>query len=118
MKLKDPLLLREMCFIDGGWAPADGGGTLAVHNPATAEKLGVIPNRGAAETKRAIAAASAALPAWAARTAKDRAAALKRWFDLMLAHQDDLATLMTAEQGKPRAEAKGEMTYPAAFIAR
>jgi len=116
MKLKDPLLLREMCFIDGSWIPADGGGTLAVHNPATAEKLGVIPNMGAGETKRAIAAAAAALPAWAARTAKDRAAALRRWFDLMLAHQDDLATLMTAEQGKPLAESKGEITYAASFI--
>src|SRR6202041_517134 len=116
MKLKDPLLLREMCYIDGGWAPADGGGTVAVHNPATAEKLGVIPNMGAAETKRAIAAAAAALPAWAARTAKDRAAALRRWFDLMLANQDALATLMTAEQGKPLAESKGEIAYAASFI--
>src|ERR1700722_876879 len=116
MKLKDPLLLREMCFIDGSWIPADGGGTLAVHNPATAEKLGVIPNMGAGETKRAIEAAAAALPAWAARTAKDRAAALRRWFDLMLAHQDDLATLMTAEQGKPLAESKGEIAYGASFI--
>src|SRR3984885_5683122 len=116
MKLNDPLLLREMCFIDGGWAPADGGGTLAGPHPATAGKLGVIPNRGAAETKRAIAAAAAALPAWAARTAKDRAAALRRWFDLMLAHQDDLATLMTAEQGKPLAESKGEIAYAASFI--
>src|SRR6202041_1276636 len=116
MKLKDPLLLREMCYIDGGWAPADGGGTVAVHNPATAEKLGVIPNMGAAETKRAIAAAAAALPAWAARTAKDRAIILRRWFDLMLANQDDLATLMTAEQGKPLAESKGEIAYAASFI--
>src|ERR1700723_2366920 len=116
MKLQDPLLLREMCFIDGGWAPADGGGTVAVHNPATAEKLGVIPNMGAAETTRAIAAAAAALPAWAARTAKDRAAALRRWFDLMLANQDALATLMTAEQGKPLAESKGEIAYAASFI--
>src|SRR6202167_2373907 len=116
MKLKDPLLLRELCFIDGGWAPADGGGTLAVHNPATAEKLGVIPNMGAPECRRAIAAAAAALPAWAARTAKDRATVLRRWFDLMLVHQDDLAVLMTAEQGKPLAESKGEIAYAASFI--
>src|SRR5271156_2971009 len=116
MKLKDPLLLREMCFIDGGWASADGGGTVAVHNPATAEKLGVIPNMGAAETKRAIASAAAALPAWAARTAKDRATALRRWYELMLAHQEDLAMLMTAEQGKPLAESKGEIVYAASFI--
>jgi succinate-semialdehyde dehydrogenase / glutarate-semialdehyde dehydrogenase len=116
MKLKDPLLLRELCFLDGAWAPADSGATLDVHNPATTEKLGLIPNMGAAETRRAIAAAAAALPAWAARTAKDRAAALRRWFDLMLVHQEDLATLMTAEQGKPLAESKGEIIYAASFI--
>ncbi len=116
MKLKDPLLLRELCFIDGVWAAADSGGTVPVHNPATAAKLGVIPNMGAAETRRAIAAAAAALPAWAARTAKDRAAALRRWFELMLAHQEDLAMLMTAEQGKPLAESKGEIAYAASFI--
>ena len=80
MKLKDPLLLRELCFIDGAWSPADGGGTITVHNPATAEKLGLIPNMGAAECRRAISAAAAALPAWAARTAKDRANTLRRWF--------------------------------------
>src|ERR1700733_7645441 len=116
MKLKDPTLLRELCFIDGGWAPADGGGTLEVRNPATAEKLGFIPKMGAAETRRAIAAAAGALPAWAARTAKDRAVVLRRWFDLMLVHQEDLATLMTAEQGKPLAESKGEIVYAASFI--
>src|ERR1700732_2817598 len=116
MKLKDPLLLRQLCFIDGGWAPADDGRTVSVHNPATAEELGLIPNMGAAETRRAIAAAAAALPAWAARTAKDRAGALRRWFDLILQHQEDLATLMTAEQGKPLAESKGEIAYAASFI--
>jgi succinate-semialdehyde dehydrogenase/glutarate-semialdehyde dehydrogenase len=116
MKLKDPLLLRELCFIDGAWASADGGGTLNVQNPATAAALGRIPNMGAAETRRAIAAAGAALPAWAARTAKDRATTLRRWFDLMLVHQEDLATLMTAEQGKPLAESKGEILYAASFI--
>ena len=116
MKLKDPLLLRESCFVDGAWTDADGGGTLPVYNPATSEKLGLIPNMGATETRRAIAAAAAALPAWAARTAKERAAALRRWFDLMLVHQDDLAILMTAEQGKPLAESKGEIAYAASFI--
>src|SRR6202035_136324 len=116
MKLKDPLLLRQLCFIDGGWAPADNGGTLSVHNPATGEKLGLIPNMGAGECRRAISAAAAALPAWAARTAKDRANALRRWFELMLVHQDDLAMLMTAEQGKPLAESKGEIVYAASFI--
>ena len=116
MKLKDPTLLRELCFIDGGWSAADGGGTLDVKNPATAENLGTIPNMGAAETKRAIAAAAAALPAWRARTAKDRAVIMRRWFDLMITHQDDLATLMTAEQGKPLAESKTEIVYSASFI--
>jgi succinate-semialdehyde dehydrogenase/glutarate-semialdehyde dehydrogenase len=116
MKLKDPLLLRESCFIAGGWAAADDGGTLDVHNPATAKVLGRIPNMGAAETRRAIAAAAAAMPAWAARTAKDRATVLRRWFELMIENQDDLATLMTAEQGKPLAESKGEIVYAASFI--
>src|SRR5258706_7420408 len=116
MKLKDPLLLRQRCFIEGGWAPADNGGTLSVQNPATAEKLGLIPNMGAAECRRAISSAAAALPAWAARTAKDRAAALRRWFELMLAHQEDLAMLMTAEQGKTLGQSQSEIAYAASFI--
>src|ERR1700730_15325373 len=116
MKLKDPLLLRQLCFIDGSWSPADDGGTLNVHNPATADRLGLIPNMGGAETRRAIAAAAAALPEWSARTAKDRAGAMRRWFDLMVEHQEDLATLMTAEQGKPLAESKVEILYAASFI--
>jgi succinate-semialdehyde dehydrogenase / glutarate-semialdehyde dehydrogenase len=116
IKLNDPLLLRELCFIDGQWVAAEGEGTLPVHNPATGEKLGVIPNMGAQETRRAIAAAARALPAWAARTAKERAATMRRWFDLMLEHKDDLAVIMTAEQGKPLAESKGEILYAASFI--
>ena len=116
MKLTDSLLLREQCYIDGRWVPADTGGTLPVHNPATAETLGVIPNMGAAETRRAIAAAAKALPPWAARTAKDRAIVLRHWYELMLQHQEDLAILMTAEQGKPLAESKGEIAYAASFI--
>jgi succinate-semialdehyde dehydrogenase/glutarate-semialdehyde dehydrogenase len=116
MKLQDPSLFRELGFIDGGWVAADGGGTLPVHNPATAAKLGVVPLMGAEETRRAIAAAAAALPPWAAFTAKDRSIIMRRWFDLMLANQDDLAVLMTAEQGKPLAESKGEIAYAASFI--
>jgi succinate-semialdehyde dehydrogenase/glutarate-semialdehyde dehydrogenase len=116
MKLKDSKLLRERCCIDGGWVAADGGGDLAVQNPASGERLGSVPNMGAAETKRAIAAAAAALPAWRARTAKERAVILRRWFDLIVEHQDDLATLMTAEQGKPLAESKAEIIYAASFI--
>ena len=116
MKLKDPTLLRELCFIGGGWCAADNGATLEVKNPASAQLLGSIPNMGAAEARRAIAAASAALPAWKARTAKDRALIMRRWFDLMIEHQEDLATLMTAEQGKPFAESKAEIVYAASFI--
>ncbi|MDB6085029.1 MAG: succinic semialdehyde dehydrogenase [Gammaproteobacteria bacterium] len=116
MKLQDPQLLRELGFIDGRWVPSDSGATLPVQNPATAAKLGVIPNMGAAETRRAIDAAALALPPWAARTAKDRSIIMRRWFDLMLANQDDLAILMTAEQGKPLAESKGEIAYAASFI--
>jgi succinate-semialdehyde dehydrogenase/glutarate-semialdehyde dehydrogenase len=95
---------------------ADGGESLPVHNPATGAKLGAIPNMGTTETRRAIAAAAAAMPAWAARTAKDRAVILRRWFDLIMANQEDLAVLMTAEQGKPLAESKGEIAYAASFI--
>jgi succinate-semialdehyde dehydrogenase/glutarate-semialdehyde dehydrogenase len=116
MKFKDSLLLRQQCFIDGRWESADNGGTVVVHNPATAEVLGLIPNMGTAETRRAIAAAARALPAWAARTAKDRSGLLRRWFDLMMQHQEDLAALMTAEQGKPLAESMGEITYAASFV--
>ena len=116
MKLQDPKLLKERCYIDGAWALADGGATLPVNNPATGETLGVIPAMGAGETRRAIQAAAAAQPAWAARTAKERANLLRRWFDLIIANQDDLAVLMTAEQGKPLAESKGEIAYAASFI--
>src|SRR6202012_511236 len=116
MKLKAPTLLRELCFTDGGWSAADNGATLEVKNPATAQLLGTIPNMGADETKRAIAAAATALPAWRARTAKDRAVVMRRWFDRMIANQDDLAALMTAEQGKPLAESRTEIAYSASFI--
>jgi succinate-semialdehyde dehydrogenase/glutarate-semialdehyde dehydrogenase len=116
MKLKDAKLLREQCFIDGSWVGADSGAALDVNNPATTEKLGSVPNMGAAETRRAIAAAAAALPAWKAQTAKQRAVIMRRWFDLMIEHQEDLATLMTAEQGKPLAESKVEIAYAASFI--
>jgi succinate-semialdehyde dehydrogenase / glutarate-semialdehyde dehydrogenase len=116
VELKDPTLLRELCFIDGGWSAADSGATVEVTNPATLKKLGSVPNMGAAETRRAIAAAAAALPAWRARTAKERAVILRRWFDLMTENQEDLATLMTAEQGKPLAESKTEILYAASFI--
>ncbi|HEU4530276.1 MAG TPA: NAD-dependent succinate-semialdehyde dehydrogenase, partial [Steroidobacteraceae bacterium] len=116
MQLKDSRLFRQQCFIDGEWVNADGGSTVDVTNPATNEKLGTVPAMGKAETRRAIQAASAAFPAWAGRTAKERSQILRRWADLMLANQEDLGMLMTAEQGKPLAEAKGEVAYAAAFI--
>jgi succinate-semialdehyde dehydrogenase/glutarate-semialdehyde dehydrogenase len=116
MNLRDPALKRERCYIAGAWVGADDGATLPVHNPATGAALGVIPSVGAGETRRAIEAAAAALPAWSARTAKERANLLRRWFELIMAAQEDLAVLMTAEQGKPLAEAKGEIAYAASFI--
>ncbi len=116
MKLRDPDLLRSRAFIGGEWLDADSGATHNVINPATREVLGTVPVMGTSETRRAIAAATAAQPAWAARTAKDRAVILRRWFELLMANQDDLATLMTAEQGKPLAESKGEIAYAASFI--
>jgi succinate-semialdehyde dehydrogenase / glutarate-semialdehyde dehydrogenase len=116
MKLRDPDLFRNQALINGQWMDAADGATRTVTNPATGEALGTVPMLGAAETRRAIEAASAAFPAWAARTAKERAAILRRWNDLLLANLDDLATLMTAEQGKPLAESKGEIAYAASFI--
>jgi len=116
LRLHDPKLLRQQAYVDGAWTHADGGGTRDVVNPATGDRLGTIPDMGATETRRAIEAASKAFPAWAARTAKDRAAVLRRWYELMMTNQDDLAALMTAEQGKPLAESKGEIAYAAAFI--
>jgi succinate-semialdehyde dehydrogenase/glutarate-semialdehyde dehydrogenase len=109
-------LLREQCYIGGEWVGADDGGTIDVTNPATGEKLGTIPKCGAAETRRAIEAAAAAMPAWRARTAKDRAAVLRKWYELVMANQEDLARLLTLEQGKSLAEARGEIAYGASFI--
>jgi len=116
MPLHDQTLFRQHALIDGAWCAADTGNTLTVTNPATGAALGTVPDMGAAETRRAIEAAERALPAWRALTAKQRAQILRRWFELILRHQDDLAHLMTIEQGKPLAEAKGEMIYAASFI--
>jgi succinate-semialdehyde dehydrogenase/glutarate-semialdehyde dehydrogenase len=114
--LKDSKLFRQQCYIDGAWSDADAGATIAVTNPANGEILGTVPKMGTAETRRAIEAADAALPAWRARTAKDRSALLRRWFELMLEHKQDLAMIMTAEQGKPLTESLGEIGYGASFI--
>ena len=116
MQLKDAQLFRQQAFIDGAWVDADSGQTIKVNNPATNEILGTVPKMGAAETRRAIEAADKALPAWRALTAKERSNKLRRWFELMIENQDDLGRLMTLEQGKPLAEAKGEIAYAASFI--
>src|SRR5437899_5041292 len=116
LPLRDPKLFREQCYIDGQWVGADAKKTLAVINPANGQALGTVPDLGAAETRRAIQAAERAWPAWRAKTAKERAVILRKWFDLMMASQDDLAQLLTAEQGKPLAEARGEIAYGASFI--
>jgi succinate-semialdehyde dehydrogenase/glutarate-semialdehyde dehydrogenase len=116
LNLKNPSLLRHQCYLGGEWCDADDGSTLAVTNPATGERLGSVPHMGAPETRRAIAAANAAWPAWRSKPAKERSAILRKWNDLMLANSDDLALIMTAEQGKPLAEAKGEIGYAASFI--
>ena len=116
MQLIDATLFRQQAYIDGAWTDADSGKTFAVSDPATAQVLGTVPDMGAAETRRAIDAANAAFPAWSGKLAKERAAILRRWFDLMMAHQEDLAHLMTAEQGKPLGEARGEVAYAASFV--
>jgi len=114
LPLKDPTLFREQCYIDGEWVGAKK--TFPVNNPATGAILGSVPDLGAEETRRAIEAADRAWPAWRAKTAKERSGILRRWFDLMMASQEDLAQILTAEQGKPLAEARGEIAYGASFI--
>jgi succinate-semialdehyde dehydrogenase/glutarate-semialdehyde dehydrogenase len=116
LQLKDPKLFREQCYVDGGWADADSRKTIPVSNPATGEVLGSVPRMGAQEARRAVEAAERAWPAWRAKTAKERAVILRKWFDLMMASQEDLAQILTAEQGKPLAEARGEIAYGASFI--
>jgi succinate-semialdehyde dehydrogenase/glutarate-semialdehyde dehydrogenase len=116
LQLKDLRLVKRQGFIDGKWVDADSGAVFAVTDPATGQTLIEVADMGVAETQRAIDAAARALPAWRARTAKDRGVILRRWFDLIIAHTEDLAQLMTAEQGKPLAEARGEVAYGASFI--
>jgi succinate-semialdehyde dehydrogenase/glutarate-semialdehyde dehydrogenase len=116
LELKNPDLLRNRAYINGEWVGADNGETFPVTNPADGSLLTEVPNQGVAETRRAIEAADAAWPAWRAKTAKERAGILRTWFNLMLENKDDLATLMTAEQGKPLFESAGEIMYGASFI--
>ena len=114
--LQDAALFREQCYVAGDWIDADSKRSFDVTDPATGQPIGVVPAFGAAETRRAIEAANAAYPAWRALTAKERANILRRWYELMLEHQEDLAIIMTAEQGKPLAESRGEILYGASFI--
>jgi succinate-semialdehyde dehydrogenase/glutarate-semialdehyde dehydrogenase len=116
MRLSDESLLKQQCYVDGHWRDADDGAVLEVVNPANGGRIGSVPAMGAAETRAAIDAAAAAWPAWRDRTAGERAAILRRWHGLILEHQEDLARIMTAEQGKPLAEARGEIAYAASFI--
>ena len=116
MDIKDKTLLRQQGFIDGGWRAAAGGAVAVIRDPADGSIVGEVPVMGAAETRQAIEAAARALPAWAKRTAKDRGAVLRRFAELMTANTDDLAVIMVREQGKPLAEAKGEIAYAASFL--
>jgi len=116
LPLKDAALFRQQCYVDGRWIDADGGRTMDVINPANGRTVGTAPMLGATETRAAIEAANRAWPAWRAKTAKERSAILRKWNDLMLAHVDDLALILTSEQGKPLAEAKGEVTIGAAYV--
>ncbi len=116
LKLNNPRLFRSKAYINGVWVGADDGSTFDVSNPADGSILTAVPDQGVAETRRAIEAANAAWPEWRNKTAKERAAILRRWFDLIVENKDDLAILMTAEQGKPLAESAGEVLYGASFI--
>jgi succinate-semialdehyde dehydrogenase/glutarate-semialdehyde dehydrogenase len=115
-RLTDMGLFRQQAYVDGAWIDAESGETIEVTNPATGEVLGTVPKLGAAETRRAIEAANRAWPEWRAKTGKERANILRKWYDLVMANQEDLAILMTMEQGKPLAESRGEIVYGASFI--
>ena len=115
-ELRDPDLLRQQACIGGQWVDADSGAVLQVFNPATGALIGSVPDMGGAETRRAIHAAQQAWPAWRARTARERGHILRRWYELVLDHQEDLAVLMTLEQGRPLADARAEVAYAASFI--
>ncbi|MBV8225494.1 MAG: aldehyde dehydrogenase family protein, partial [Verrucomicrobia bacterium] len=116
LSLNDSELFRQQAYIAGRWCEADNGTSFRVNNPATGEVLAQVPDMGAAETRRAIEAAKAAWPEWRRKPARERAGLLRKWHDLMMTNLDDLAALMTAEQGKPLAESKGEISYAASFI--
>jgi len=116
LALRDPSLLKNLCLIDGQWLAADDGSRIDVHNPATGESVGHVPRMGETETQRAIAAAERAFALWKQQTAEARARLLHRWFELMMENQEDLALIMTSEQGKPLAESRGEIAYAASYV--
>ena len=116
MNLKDPSLLRQACLIGGQWTEADDKSVMAVANKATGETIGSVPGCGRAETERAIAAAGRAFPRWSAKTARERGRLLHAWHDLIVENIDDLALILTSEQGKPLAEAKGEIMAGCSYI--
>lgn len=116
MQLNDKSLLKDKAYIDGQWSAADSAGTFAVTNPANGEQLARVSDCGAADTERAVAAAEKALPAWRAKTAKERSSVLRKWFELMMANQEDLAVILSTEQGKPMTESRGEIAYGANFL--
>ena len=109
-------MLRDACLIGSEWAQADSGKTIKVEKPATGIVIASVPNMGRGETRRAIELAHAALPAWRSKTAKERSIVLRKWFELIMANQEDLASIMTSKQGKPLAESRGEIAYVASFI--
>ena len=116
VRLRDPALFRQQCYVGGDWVDADSGATFDVTDPASGQPIATVPSFGVAETRRAVEAANAAYPSWRALTAKERASVLRRWYELMLEHQEDLAIIMTAEQGKPMAESRGEILFGSSFI--
>jgi succinate-semialdehyde dehydrogenase / glutarate-semialdehyde dehydrogenase len=116
LALKQMALFKNLGLIDGKWVGADSGATFKITNPATGAVIVEVADMGRAETKRAIDAANRALPAWKQKTAKERSILLRKWHDLLIANADDIALLMTSEQGKPLAEAKGEVMYGASFV--
>ena len=116
VSLSDPSLLRDRCYVNGEWVGASGGKSFEVGNPATGDIIGSVPAFGAEDTRRSIEAAEAAWSGWRAKTGKERCNIMRRWFDLVMKNQEDLAVLMTSEQGKPLAEARGEVAYAASFI--
>jgi len=114
--LNSPRLFRDRCYVNGEWIEADDGRTVPVTNPVDGEVIGTVPDCGAAETRKALLAAEAALPRWRALSARERGMKMRTWFDLMMANQEDLALIMTTEQGKPLSESRGEIAYAASFI--